>query len=133
MRLSIILVTFVGVVFAQDTESNMACVERLQMPVYPKLAEAASIRGSITATVVISPTGSIQSTLSGHKLLSPAVEKALRASIFRKSCGGKSVTLLFNFVVGDGFDPEKLPQRISFGYPNEFWISVPPRVISDAP
>jgi hypothetical protein len=115
----------------QEAGSNMSCVERLQMPVYPPLANSAGISGSVTATVVIAPAGSIQTTFSSgaHPLLSPSVAYALRASSFHKSCGGKSVRLVFNFVLGENFDPDKLPQRVSFGYPNQFWISVPPRVV----
>ncbi len=76
----------------QESETNMSCVERLQMPVYPPLADQARIAGSVTATVVVASDGSIQTEVVGHALLSPAVEKAIRASAFRKTCGGKSVT-----------------------------------------
>jgi hypothetical protein len=113
----------------QEADSNMSCVERLQMPVYPKLAEQAAIRGSVTAMVIVASDGSPQTKAVGHKLLVPAVEKAINTSAFLKTCGGKSVKLIFNFVVGENFDPDKLPQRVSFGYPNQFWISVPPRVV----
>ena len=112
----------------QDGDSNMSCVQRLQMPGYPPLASAARISGSVTATVVLASDGSLQTKAVGHKLLVPAVEKAIRASVFLKNCGGESVTLVFNFVVAENFDLDKLPQRVSFGYPNQFWISVPPRV-----
>jgi hypothetical protein len=125
------LMACVGVAFAQpsqDAESNVSCVERLQMPVYPKLAEAARISGTVNATVVVPSDGPVQMKVAGHSILAPAVEKALRASTFRKACSGKSVTLVFKFVLADEFDPDKLPQRVSFGYPNQFWISVPPRV-----
>jgi hypothetical protein len=117
----------------QEADSNMSCVERLQMPVYPGLAEQARISGSVTATVLVASDGSPQTKAAGHTLLAPAVEKAIRASVFLKTCGGKSVRLVFNFVLGENLDPDKLPQRTSFGYPNQFWISVPPRVITDAP
>ena len=107
----------------------MSCVERLQMPVYPKLAEQARINGSVTATVVLASDGSLQTKTAGHKLLAPAVETAISTSAFFKTCGGKSIRLVFNFVLGENFDPDKLPQRVSYGYPNQFWISVPPRVV----
>jgi hypothetical protein len=35
------------------------------------------------------------------------------------------VKLVFNFVFGEAVDPKNLPQTISFGYPNRFWISAP--------
>jgi hypothetical protein len=126
----LMLIACVGVAFAQsdqDADANMSCVERLEMPVYPPLARQARIGGTITATVAVDATGSIQATLSrgAHQLLSPAVEKSLRASKFRKACSGKSVTLVFNFVAGDDFDPDGLRQRVSFGYPNQFSIWAP--------
>jgi hypothetical protein len=58
-------------------------------------------------------------------LFTQSVEQALRSSAFRKNCGGKPVRLVFNFVFGEALDPKNLPQTISFGYPNQFWISVP--------
>jgi hypothetical protein len=79
--------------------------------------------------VVVASDGSLQTKAAGHKLLAPAVEKAIRASTFLKTCGGKSVRLVFNFVLGKNLDPDKLPQHVSFGYPNQFWISVPPRLV----
>ncbi len=113
----------------QAEDSNMSCVERLQMPVYPRLAEQARISGSVTATVVVAPDGSLQTKAAGHPILAPAVEKAIRASAFRTYCAGKSVRLVFDFVLGEELDPDKLPQRVSFSYPNQFWISVPPRIV----
>jgi len=115
----------------------MNCVERLQMPVYPPLAIQARISGKLMATVTMSPDGSLEKTSveieSGTvnaKLLVPAVENALGASAFHSNCGGKSVRLIFNF--GFDADPSK---RVQFGYPNQFWISVPapPPIIQDAP
>jgi len=79
--------------------------------------------------------GSIQNTVmewggasaTAKRLFTPAVEHALIASAFRKSCVGKPVRLVFNFVLGEALDPNNLPQTISFGYPNQFWISSPAR------
>jgi hypothetical protein len=113
----------------QEADSNMSCIEQLQMPVYPPLANSARISGSVTATVVVTSDGSFQTNAVGHKLLVPAVEKAISTSAFLKTCDGKSIRLVFNFVLGENFDADRLPQRVSYGYPNQFWISVPPRVV----
>jgi hypothetical protein len=118
-------------------EPNTQCVERLRIPAYPKLADAARISGSLTAIVSLASDGSIQKTAldmadasaTAKHLFRSAVEEALRSSAFRTSCGGKSVRLVFNFVLGEESDPNKLPQTVSFGYPNQFWISVPPKTI----
>jgi outer membrane biosynthesis protein TonB len=105
----------------QEAEPNMACVERLQLPVYPRLAATARISGSTTAKIAVASDGSFQANVSGHPLLTAAVDHALRASSFHKSCGGKSVTLVFNFVLSDYY-PDGRVQDVSFGYPNQFWI-----------
>lgn len=98
MRLALFCFALVGTAYAQDSESNMSCVERLEMPVYPPLANSARISGSVTATVVVASDGSLQTQAAGHKLLAPAVEKALRASVFRSNCGGKTVRLIFPII-----------------------------------
>lgn len=120
-----------------DSGSNTHCIERLRMPAYPQLADAARISGSLTATVVLGTDGSIQNTVldmgvasaTALRLFPPAVELALRASAFRKTCGGESVTLVFNFVLGEDLDPNHLQQTVSFEYPNRFWISVPAKIV----
>jgi hypothetical protein len=55
--------------------------------------------------------------------LADAGKTAIAASTFRKSCSGKSVTVVFNFVIDEA---QKGNSRFSFGYPNQFWISVLP-------
>jgi len=116
----------------QEADSSMSCVERLEMPIYPALARAARVVGVVTATVAVSPGGPIQVTTSagGHLLLTAAVETAIRASTFQASCTGKSVRLIFNF--GLDSNPAK---RVSYGYPNQFWISAlpPPPGLVGAP
>ena len=128
-----------GAAFAQsgsETESNMYCVERMQMPVYPPLADAARISGTLKATVTLASDGSIHqpiitdmetASVTAKRLFHPAVQEALRKSRFSKNCGGKSVTLVFTFVLAEEPDPNHLRQTVSYGYPNRFWISVPPR------
>jgi hypothetical protein len=128
VRLLLILAACLGVASAQDTESNMACVERLQMPLYPGLAHQARISGTVTAAVSIPAEGAVRIDAKGHRLLAPYVEQAIRASTFRKACAGKSVKLIFNF----SFDEDRY-KAVSFGYPNQFWITVPHPVIERAP
>jgi hypothetical protein len=111
----------------QDVDSNMSCVERLEMPVYPPLAHMAQVSASVSATVIASANGPLQITFSprAHPLLAPSVENALRASAFNKACAGKPVSLIFSFVIDKQLEAGH-KERISFGYPNRFWISVPP-------
>lgn len=113
----------------QESESNMSCVERLQMPLYPPLAALARISGRITTTINLTASGMIESTKmeaesaipNAKLLLGAAVEQALHESAFHRGCGEKSVRLIFHF----GFDSDPY-KRVSFGYPNQFWISVLP-------
>jgi outer membrane biosynthesis protein TonB len=101
------------------------------------LAELARISGSVTATVVLRPDGSVEKTSmdagnassTAKRLFLPEVDRAIRASSFRPTCGGKSVTLVFSFVLGEELDPSGLSQSVSFGYPNVFSISVPPKIV----
>lgn len=133
MRLALFCLTLVGMAYAQDSESNMSCVERLQMPLYPPLASQARISSSVSATAIVASDGSAQTKITGHPVLAEAAEKALRASTFRPACVGKSVRLVFNFVLDEDHDPGRLPQRVAFGYPNQFWISVAPQIMVSQP
>ena len=57
-----------GTVWAQDSESNMACVERLEMPQYPPPAHAMVVEGSVTATATLGATGVVETKTVGHPL-----------------------------------------------------------------
>ena len=126
MRLLILSIALLGAAYAQDSDS-MSCVERLEIPQYPPLAYSAAIQGSLTATATVDATGVVATKITGHPLLADAVKTAIAASAFLKSCAGKSVTVVFNFVIDQTYK-SSVPMRVSFGYPNQFSISVPPPV-----
>ena len=130
MRLLLVLAVGLGIASAQDVETNMACVERLEMPVYPALAAAARVRGTVSATVAVAASDSVKTTATGHVLLVDTVQKAIQASRFRANCGGTYVKLIFHFELDEGSNPAT-PRRVSFGYPNEFWIIVTPPIIKN--
>jgi outer membrane biosynthesis protein TonB len=116
--------------FAQ-TDTNIACIERLDIPAYPPLAKQARISGAVTADVIVAPDGSAQSITSTtesetrpHPILLSSVERSLRTSTFAKTCAGNHVKLVFNFVLSEGMAP-----IVSFGYPNRFWITAPPMMV----
>ncbi len=123
MRLAFFCFALVGIAYAQDSDFNMSCVERLEIPQYPPLAHAAVIQGSLTATATLGSDGVVETKIVGHPLLTEAVKTAIGASTFRKSCAGKSVTVVFNFVIEKTYNSNA---RFSFGFPNQFWISVLP-------
>ncbi len=106
-----------------EADTNIACVERLQMPAY-SLGRQGQMEGTITASVVLSPKPTVQlqvTTQFASKrqkvagVLMQAVEKAIERAAFRPYCAGKTVVLIFDFKVGGR-------QGVSFGYPNKFWI-----------
>ena len=128
MRLLTLLLSLSQAAAGQAPESNIACVERLEIPSYPPIAGWARISGTVIATVKLTADGSIESRNlavepSSAKLLVPAVDGALSDSVFSKTCVGKSVTLVFNFVQGDEFDRRGTTDRVSFGNSNQFWIT----------
>jgi hypothetical protein len=50
-------------------------------------------------------------------------EKALKNSRFSKTCGGKTITLVFHYEIR--VDPDG-PSLFAFGPPNHFWIRYGP-------
>jgi hypothetical protein len=139
LKSSVLLVSLSALAFPQAItadETNTSCIENLQVPFYPPLARLARLFGTFTVSVVLGPDSAVQ-TISSESMISqtaraifvPAVAKAIRASSFVHSCGGKTVKLVFYFVLGDGA-PSDHGQDVSFGYPNRFWISAPPAVLN---
>jgi hypothetical protein len=126
--------------FAQSPEpnTNTACIEKLQIPSYPLLARQARLRGVVVATTTLNSNGTIKSisiqmesgTVSATKILTSAVETALRSSVYTHACDGKPLKLIFNFVLGQDLLPNNDKQTVSFGYPNRFWIVAPPAVMN---
>ena len=102
-----------------QADSNVACVERLKIPAYPALANAARIQGTITATIRLSSYKvSVATASNAGPILSSAVERAIGESKFRTDYAGKTVTLIFEFERGaSGADEKHL-----FQPPNKFLI-----------
>jgi hypothetical protein len=126
-----------------DSDFNMRCVERLEMPTYPPLASQARIPAVMNVVVSIGANGAVEhiDMVLGSEagaptkiqqsrigLFAPVVEHSIRASLFAKDCSGKSVRLTFHFVLGEDLRPG-VKQTVSFGFPNRFWIIVPPMIV----
>jgi hypothetical protein len=138
---AVILVTMLGqgIGAAQnpfEPETNIGCVERLQMPAYPAMARQAQVEATITASVLLSPKPTVQQqvitqfkskTQRAAAILMPTVEKAIQEASFRSDCTGKTVVLIFDFKVA-GAPSGNPKQSLSFGYPNKFWIVTEPAV-----
>ncbi len=112
-----------------QADSNIGCVERLEIPRYPPLATQARIEGTITASVLISPEGvpkplgteAASKFAQAKNLLSQPVWKVISDGKFRSDCAGNIVKLVFHFTLkGISNNPR---QTVSFGYPNVFWIA----------
>ena len=141
MRNAIFLAIVIGVAAAAQTsqsDSNMACAERLKIPAYPALANAARIQGTIAAAVRLSPQASIEritykispeSSSKAEPMLTSAVESAIRESKFRTDCGGKTVILLFEFKR----EVEGAEEKHFFEPPNRFLILAKPIQIETNP
>jgi hypothetical protein len=123
--------------FAQSSselEPNMNCIERLEMPTYPRIAELARISGTVRATVTPNSAGAAGDPIITETVVDPtgklknfapaAVQEALRKSRFRTDCSGKSITVVFIFENDPHLD-SRHPQVVSYEYPNRFRISVP--------
>jgi hypothetical protein len=132
-----ILLLGAGVAVAQssDEHTNVACIERLDIPEYPALAESARITATVTASVRLGnggQIGAVESALSTHpaepvkSAFLKAVDESLRSSKFSAACDGKTITLLFQFLLGEQIGT----QRFSFNYPNSFSILAPAKVLT---
>lgn len=109
--------------------SNIECLERLEVPEYPPLARQARIQAIQTVKVLLSDQGTVQAiehswqgtAVNVERLFKGGAEKALKDSRFSKTCGGKTVTLVFHYEVRED---DKKKSLFAFGTPNQFWIRV---------
>jgi hypothetical protein len=114
-----------------ESPSNIECLERLEIPDYPPLARQAQIQVIQAVKVLLSDQATVQNveqTLQGKVVkldgfFKEGAEKALKSSRFSKTCGGKSVTLVFHYEIRD--DPNR-SSPFAFGTPNHFWIRYGP-------
>src|SRR5690349_21811846 len=88
-----------------QSDPNMACVERIEIPRYPTLAAQARLEATITASVVISREGSAERvdvqaesrSASAESIFGPPVRKVIRDARFRSHCAGETVRFVFHF------------------------------------
>jgi hypothetical protein len=116
-----------------ESPSNIECVEHLEIPDYPPLALSAHIQGTQTVKVLVSNQATVQNIESSlqarpstvEKDFRAGTEKALKNSRFSKTCGGKTITLVFHYELRE--DDNK--SLFAFGPPNPFGY-VPDRFTS---
>jgi hypothetical protein len=113
-----------------ESPSNIECLERLEMPDYPPLPRTARIAGIQTVKVLLSDQATVRTVESSVRAKSTAVEKgfkesaekALRNSQFSKTCGGKTITLVFHYELCE----DSNQSLFAFAPPNHFWIRFGP-------
>jgi len=89
----------------QSPSEGISCFENLAAPEYPKAALQAHVDGSVWTTTQVSPQGSIEKIdnqvvsawSEGSRMLTPAVEKVLRAAKIKPQCAGKTISVVFRY------------------------------------
>ena len=84
---------------------GLACFENLAPPEFPKSALQEHVDGSVWTWTQVSPQGTIDKIETqvvsawgqGEKLLTPPVEKAIRAAQIKSKCEGKKVSVVFRY------------------------------------
>jgi hypothetical protein len=117
-----------------DSTTDMTCVDRLDLPSYPSIADSARVEAGVSAAVLLSQDGKVEKVSMGPtsgmeyaaKLFYPAVEKAMKASAFLPSCGGKTVHLAFDFPFPTRSETGETVQTVRFKNPNRFEIALTP-------
>src|SRR5262245_25535490 len=119
-------------------DSNASCVERLEIPLYPLIAQSARVTALLTASVLIGRDGTAEKVViesaAGKpgfgQLFFPSIEKAMKASKFASGCSGKTARLMFDFKLSTRAGASQTAQEVSFTYPNRFEISLaPPQLV----
>src|SRR5580658_2245159 len=90
---------------ALPANPGFECFEHAETPEYPQSALRAHIDGTVYIWVQVTAQGAadkIDSQVAsawgdGPKLLTPVVEKAVRASKFKPECGGKTVAVVYRY------------------------------------
>ena len=89
------------------TSASASCIEQISVPTYPTLARQSGLSGELITSVRLdsgSKVGEVSyELLSGpakaRNLLAPAVEHSVRSAVFARECAGKTLSLIFRFVI----------------------------------
>jgi len=89
----------------ETTPEGLACFENLAAPEFPKAALQSHVDGSVWTTTHVNAQGSVDKIDTevvsawgdGQKLLTPPVEKAIRAAKIKPACAGKTVAVVFRY------------------------------------
>jgi len=119
-----------------ESPSNIECLERLEMPDFPPVPRAAHIQSIQTVKVLLSDQAtvrtvesSVQGSIGTEKYFKESAEKTLKNSRFSKTCGGKTITLVFHYEFREDSDKS----LSAFAPPNHLWIRVDLEYIDHQP
>ena len=117
-----------------NEDRDLACVQQLELPSYPAIADSARVEAGVSAAVLLANDGSVEKvsvqTTSGldyaGKLFFPSVEKAMKASKFMASCAGSTVHIAFDFPFPTRSETGETVQTVRFMHPNRFEVALTP-------
>jgi len=114
---------------AEETESNIGCIDQVMIPTYTNIARKAGAGGEVELQIVVGANGkakTIQSQATSD-FLSAESEIFLKAATYKKSCTGKVVRIRFEFKLAG--EPSLDPvTRYVFLPPNKFRIESAPQL-----
>src|SRR3979409_2660471 len=118
---------------AESSTEGLFCFANIATPEYPTAALQAHVDGSVWTTTHVSPQGAIDKIDTqvvsawgeASKLLTPPVEKAIRAAKIRSECGGTVVSVVFRYQL-HGEATENPQVKSHREEPNLVWIESQP-------
>ena len=122
----------------QTSPEGLACFENLATPEFPKTALQAHVDGSVWTYTQATPQGAIDKVETqvvsawgdGPKLLTPPVEKAIRAAKVKPECAGKTVSVVFRYqLFGEATPNPKIKTRTDG---NIMYIESQPESVTEA-
>jgi outer membrane biosynthesis protein TonB len=86
-------------------DPGFECFEHAETPEFPQSALQSHVDGTVYVRVLVTAQGGADKVDTqvasawgeGQKLLTPAVEKAVRASKFKTQCAGKTVAVVYRY------------------------------------
>ncbi len=110
------------------------CFDRVETPEFPKAALQDHVDGSVWLWVQVAQGGTagkidtqvVSAYGNGPALLTPAVEKAVKASTFKPDCVGKTVAVVYRYqLYGEAMPNPMVTTRKEM--PNILWIESHPQ------
>ena len=118
---------------APPANPGFECFQNVEVPEFPHAALQAHVDGTAWVSITLTPQATVdkigtQVTSAwgtASKLLTPAVEKAVRASKFKMDCAGKTVDVVYRYELhGEPTASAKVTNRME--QPNIMYIESQP-------